>query len=535
MPTIDPAGAVAGNPAPAITTADRGESAVVMRGIHRRFGTTVALGGVDLTLRHGEVHAVLGSNGAGKSTLMKIMVGLDRPDAGEVTIMGETVDRFEPRAIRSRGVALVQQHFTLIPTLTGGENLVLARPEGRTRPDRRACRDRLASLVERYGLDVRGDVVAGAMSVGEQQRLELLRALDADARVLLLDEPTAVLTDTEADQLLAVCRRLAEDGRAVAFITHRLAEVFAGCDRVSVLREGTAVVSDAPVTDYSRADLASAMVGSQSSGTYSRRASRLGDTGPVRLALRGVSAGRLHDIDLDVRGGEIVGVAGVDGNGQADLEAVLSGRATPEAGSVRIDGAPIVASDPRARRALGLAYVPSDRYRWGLVRPMDLADNLELGRVPRVRARRSHRRDAARPALEAWDVRATGPGARAATLSGGNAQKLVLARELHDEPVVVLACYPTRGLDPNAADTVAGRLVDRAALGAAVLWIGAELDELFAVSDRMYVLSDGALVGPFTPPFDRGLIGLAMGGLAPGTVPNPGPANSGSADTEQPV
>ena len=480
----------------------------------------MALGGVDLTLRHGEIHAVLGSNGAGKSTLMKIMVGLDRPDAGGVTILGEAVDRFEPRAIRSRGVALVQQHFTLVPTLTGGENLVLARPEGRLRPDRRACRDRLASLVERYGLEVRGDVVAGAMSVGEQQRLELLRALDADARVLLLDEPTAVLTDAEADQLLAVCRRLAEDGRAVAFITHRLAEVFSGCDRVSVLREGSAVISDAPIADHSRADLASAMVGSESSGTYSRRASRSDEAGAALLQLRGVRAGRLHNIDLDVRAGEIVGIAGVDGNGQADLEAVLSGRTAPETGSVHIGGATMVVADPRSRRSLGLAYVPSDRYRWGLMRPMDLADNLELGRVPRVRGRRAHRREAARPALQAWDVRSSGPAARAATLSGGNAQKLVLARELHDEPSVVLACYPTRGLDPNAADAVAGRLVDRAALGAAVLWIGAELDELFAVSDRMFVLSDGELIGPFTSPFDRGVIGLAMGGLAPGSAPS---------------
>ncbi len=487
--------------------------AVEMRSISRRFGGTIALSGVDLTLRSGEIHAVLGSNGAGKSTLMKILVGLERPDEGDVRVMGETIDRFEPRALRSRGVAMVQQHFTLVPTLTGGENLVLARPEHRRLPDRTACRRRLDELVDRYGLQVRSGVPAGELSVGEQQRLELLRALDADARVLLLDEPTAVLTDAEAIQLLTVCRSLADEGRAVAFITHRLGEVFEGCDRVTLLREGRVVIGDQAVEVHSRSELASAMVGSSATGRFTSRRERSTPIGTTRLSLRNLSSPTLRGIDLDVRAGEVVGIAGVDGNGQADLESLLAGRTTPTAGTVVVDDTPMQAGEPRSRLAHGIAYVPSDRYRWGLVRPMDLSDNLDLGRVGLFRPRRRHRRHHARSPLTAWNVRSSGPAATAGSLSGGNAQKLVLARELSGTPGVVLACYPTRGLDPGASDDVATRLVERAENGAAVLWIGAELDELFAVSDRIFVLSLGQLIGPFSPPFDRERVGQAMAGM----------------------
>ncbi len=484
-----------------------------MRSISRRFGGTIALSGVDLTLRSGEIHAVLGSNGAGKSTLMKILVGLERPDQGTVRVLGEPIERFEPRALRAQGVAMVQQHFTLVPTLTGGENLVLARPEHRRLPDRAACRRRLDELVDRYGLEVRSDVPAGELSVGEQQRLELLRALDADARVLLLDEPTAVLTDTEATKLLNVCRALADEGRAVAFITHRLGEVFEGCDRVTLLREGRVVIGDQAVDVHSRSALASAMIGTTATGRFTSRRERSATCGSTRLSLRDLTSATLRGIDLDVRAGEVVGIAGVDGNGQADLESLLAGRTTPISGSVAVDGRPMIAGEPRARLAHGLAYIPSDRYRWGLVRPMDLSDNLDLGRSGLFRPRRKHRRHHARSPLAAWNVRSSGPAATAASLSGGNAQKLVLARELSGSPGVVLACYPTRGLDPDASDDVATRLVERAENGAAVLWIGAELDELFAVSDRILVLSQGRLIGPFAPTFDRERIGQAMAGM----------------------
>jgi ABC-type uncharacterized transport system ATPase subunit len=488
---------------------------VEMRGITRNFGDTHALRGVDLTLRGGEIHALLGSNGAGKTTLVRILAGLDRPDAGTVDLLGRPVARFDPKALRSQGVALVQQHFTLVPTLSASQNLVLARPEGILIPGARAARDRLNTLIEYTGLSVRDDVPAGRLSVGEQQRLELLRALDADARVLLLDEPTAVLTDQEAETLLNVCRTLAAEGRALAFITHRLAEVFDGADRVTVLAEGQEVISDELVADHTRAGLASAMIGQEASGTFTDRSGRSSENHVARrLVVSGLSLGRLEAIDLEVAGGEILGVAGVDGNGQFDLEAAMSARSIPDAGSVAVDGVVLEAGNPRHRRAQGLAYIPSDRYQFGLIRAMELADNLELGRVPRWRERRAARREGSVAALDHWNVQSAGPAAQASTLSGGNAQKLVLARELNGEPRAVLACYPTRGLDPNAADTVAARLVSCADDGAAVLWIGAELDELLAVSDRIVVLAGGSVVGPFFPPYDRAALGLAMAGEA---------------------
>ena len=353
---------------------------------------------------------------------------------------------------------------------------------------------------------------AGRLSVGEQQRLELLRALDADARVLLLDEPTAVLTDHEAESLLAVCRTLAAEGRALAFISHRLAEVFDGADRVTVLAEGQEVVRDGPVSSHTRSSLASAMIGHESSGTFTDRGGREGNRVDGRLVLSGIEVGRLKSIDLSVAGGEIVGVAGVDGNGQSDLEAAVSARVAMKVGRVELDGLALIPGNPRGRRTRGLAYIPSDRYQFGLVGSMDLSDNLDLGRVPRWRRSRTKRRAGRVDELALWDVRTSGPGARASSLSGGNAQKLVLARELDGTPKAVLACYPTRGLDPAAADSVAARLARCANEGAAVLWIGAELDELLAVADRIVVLAGGRLLGPFLPPYDRGAIGLAMAG-----------------------
>ncbi|MGB3733498.1 MAG: ATP-binding cassette domain-containing protein, partial [Ilumatobacter sp.] len=400
-------------------------------------------------------------------------------------------------------------------TLSASANLLLARPEGRLRPGRSRTGHRLAALIERYGLPVRDGVPASSLSVGEQQRLELLRALDADAEILVLDEPTAVLTDAEADRLLSVCRRLADEGRAVAIITHRLGEVIAGCDRVTVLRNGKTVLADGSVDEHDRRGLATAMIGSESTGRFTERGH---PTTPAptttesvaTLNVRGVSWGRLHDVTFEVARGEVLGVAGIDGNGQAELEAVLAGRVAPDDGAVAVDEVGVVGGDPQARRAAGVAYIPSDRYRHGLVRAMTLSDNLELGRVPRLRPTRRQRHADAEPTLEDWSVLSAGPGATASSLSGGNAQKVVLARELGGSPAVVLACYPTRGLDPGAASTVADRIVTRASNGAAVLWIGAELDELFAVSDRILVLADGRITGEFTAPFDRERIGLAM-------------------------
>jgi len=485
--------------------------AAVLTGIRRRFGAGhPALDGVDLELATGEVHALLGENGAGKTTLMRILAGLDRPDDGEVVVAGEPVTAFTPRAQRARGVAMVQQHFTLVPTLTAGENLALAGPRGRLRPGARQLQRRVDELAGRFGLPVRADAPVAELSVGEQQRLEILRALDADARLLILDEPTAVLVDDEAQALLDVCRELAADGRAVVIITHRLGEVFAGCDRVTVLRRGAVVCAGEPVADHDRASLAALMVGTTNgAGAPARRTQ---PDGPVRLRVTGAALRRLQPLDLEVGAGEVLGVAGVDGNGQAELEALLAGSAAPERGTVTVDGAPLPVGRPRERIARRIAYVPSDRYRHALARPLSLADNLELGRGATWRPGKARREQAAAPALDAWDVRATGPGTPAAALSGGNAQKLVLARELAGNPLLVVAAQPTRGLDPEAARIITRRILDAAAAGAAVVWFGAELDELFAIADRLVVLAGGRATEPFTPPYDRHAVGIAMAG-----------------------
>ncbi|WP_395105391.1 ABC transporter ATP-binding protein [Actinomadura sp. SCN-SB] len=499
------------------TTRPDGTAAVAMAGIVRRFGATVALAGVDFEAASGEVHALLGENGAGKTTLMRILAGLDHPDEGTVTVAGRPVTRLEPRALREAGVAMVQQHFTLVPTLSAGDNLALARPLGRIRSGARAARERVERLVEEHGLAVRTDVPAERLSVGERQRLEILRALDAGARLLILDEPTAVLTDAEAERLLAVCRRLADGGRTVVIITHRLGEVSAGCDRVTVLRRGRTVLAGAPVSEHDRTALATFMVGTRPSPTETRPPATARPSpaeGEPRLRVRGASLGRLNGFDLEADAGEIVGIAGVDGNGQAELEELLAGLAVPERGRVTVGGEPVPVGDPRARIAAGIAYIPSDRYRRALAGPLSLADNLEMGRGPRWRPPRRRRLRDAAEALRRWDVRSAGPAVPAARLSGGNAQKLVLARELATTPRMIVAAHPTRGLDPESARTVANRITEAAARGTTVVWFGAELDELFAVADRVVVLAGGRAAGPFPPPYDRTAIGLAMAGAS---------------------
>lgn len=499
------------------STTSRGRTSVLMVGVQRRFGPVVALDAADLEVREGEVHAVLGENGAGKSTLMRILAGLDRPDDGEVVVGGLRVERFDPQTARQHGVAIVQQHFTLVPTLDAADNLTLARPLRRLRPRRSEAEQRLRALSDRYGLDVRTGTPAGELSVGEQQRLEVLRALDADPRVLVLDEPTAMLTDAEATRLLDVCRQLAGEGRSVVIVTHRMSEVSAAADRVTVLRSGRTVLADEPVSGRTKQELARLMVGDSAPVVRPTAAVRFAaaPSAPPRLSVRELTVGSLQSASFAVDPGSVLGIAGVDGNGQAELEGALAGRLRADSGTIELDGEALALRTPAERIEAGIAYITSDRYRWGLVGDLDLADNVHLGRLPRWLPSRRDRQRVAAPRLAGWDVRGNGPSTPAGSLSGGNAQKVVLARELDGDPGLVLACHPTRGLDPEAAAGVSRRVLDRAATGAAVLWIGSELDELFEVADEILVASSGRLVGPFHPPYDRLAIGLAMTGEEP--------------------
>jgi general nucleoside transport system ATP-binding protein len=474
-------------------------------GVSRSFGEVHALQEVDLEIRRGEVLAVLGENGAGKTTLMRILGGLDQPSSGQVLRNGEPYVVRSPREAVASSISLVHQHFALVPTMTAAEMILLFRSDSSRRCDRAEAARQLAELAAGIDFDIDLDRPVGEQSVGEQQRLELLRALDSDPDVLLLDEPTAVLTDEEATAMLDVARRLAhEQHRAVVLITHRLREVVAAADRVVVLRAGKVVSPVSAVGDRTPESLAAEMVGSEvpsvSRGTLER--------GEVALEISGLVADRLDGVDLVVHRREILGVAGVDGNGQEPLELAIAGLLQPTAGSLSVGGTDLVGLHPRERIDAGLAYLPSDRYARALVGDMRCDENLLLGRTPwRLR---SAPKDALHR-MTSWAVKGE-PHHDAKSLSGGNAQKLVAAREFGDDTKVVLACQPTRGLDPGAAQQLRQRLIDFAGEGGAVLWISADLDELLDSVDRLVVAFDGRIIGPFGRPFDRTEIGLAMAG-----------------------
>jgi simple sugar transport system ATP-binding protein len=472
-------------------------------GVSRHFGDVQALRDVSLDVRAGEVLAILGENGAGKTTLMRILAGLDHPSSGEVRRGGEPFAPASPREAVERGVTLVQQHFALVPTMDAVDNLLLFRAQRQRRTSRTTAARDLRILADRLGFEIDPSAPVGSMSVGERQRLELLRALDAEPEVLLLDEPTAVLTDAEADRLLAIARRLVDDGRAVVLITHRLREVVIAADRVAVLRNGIVVSAPAPVGDRTRSALAHEMVGQELPPVG--RTSTATDRTVVEIA--GLRAGRLTVDRLEVRAGEVLGVAGVDGNGQVELELALTGLTTPDAGTINVAGTDVAGMHPRQRIAAGIAYIPSDRIARALVGSMRCDENLILGRT----TWRSRRDPHAAARMAAWSIKGT-PALSALALSGGNAQKLVAARELNGAPVAVVACQPTRGLDPAASVQLRRALLEFADRGGAVLWIGAELDELLEVADRIVVAFHGRLSDPFLPPYDRHRVGLAMGG-----------------------
>jgi ABC-type uncharacterized transport system ATPase subunit len=462
---------------------------------------------VDFEAAAGEVHALLGENGAGKTTLSNILTGLYRPDEGEILLLGERVDFHSPRDALDAGIAMVHQHFRLVATFTVAENIVLGdhRDIGRTfLLHQREIVKHVAELARRFGLSVDPRARIWQLSVGEQQRVEILKALYQDARILILDEPTAVLTPQEAEALFETIRAMAADGRTIIFISHKLHEVKAVADRVTVLRRGRSVAT-VPAADATPRSLAALMVGREIE--LGRRVDRAAAAGDVVLQAEGLwadgdrGAAAVCGVTLSLRAGEIVGVAGVAGNGQRELADALAGLRLASAGSVAVRGRVLRTGDPRDAIAAGVAYVPEDRLGTGVAPGLSIASNVVLKSYRRPPVSRGpllllHKiREIARSVIERYDVRAAGPDMPAWQLSGGNLQKVVLAREFSGEPAVLVAASPTRGLDVAGIEAVHTYLREAAGRGVGILLISEDLDEILALADRIVVMYEGTVVG----------------------------------------
>ncbi|MCU1497178.1 MAG: transporter ATP-binding protein [Acidimicrobiales bacterium] len=474
---------------------------LALKGITKRFPGVTANQDVSLTVGAGEIVGLLGENGAGKTTLMNMVFGLLQPDEGTIEVDGRPLAGAGPREALARGVGMVHQHFKLVPRMTVAENLALGR--GSLTPLRlSSIVERIGELSNRFGLGIEAGQVVADLSVGQQQRVEILKLLLRDVRVLILDEPTAVLTPQEWDQLEVILRDLAAAGRSVVFISHKLDELLSVTDRVVVLRDGR-VVGEVCTADADKAGLARLMVGRD---VVLRTARARTQPGAPVLTLRGVTVreGRtrrpqLDGIDLVVHECEVLGIAGVDGNGQRELIELFCGLRSLDDGEMEVDG---VALTPAALHAGTVSVVPDDRHRTACALDLPIAENLlmrDLGRRPLFRRglvdRRASNAHCDRLLLD-YDVRGSGPSARMRELSGGNQQKVVLARELHRSPRLIVASQPTRGLDVGAMEFVYRCLQDRKREGAAILLVSTELNEVLSLSDRVAVMSGGRLSEP---------------------------------------
>jgi general nucleoside transport system ATP-binding protein len=493
--------------------------AVEFRGIHKHFGEIPANDGVDLIVRRGEVHGIIGENGAGKSTLMGLLYGDLKPDAGELRIHGRSVRLRSPKDAIAAGIGMVHQHFLLVETFSVLENLLLGGAGGRLlRRAAERVRGQLARFARDFDLLLDPDAIAGALPVGLRQRLEILKALLPGADILILDEPTAVLTPQESERLFEVLRRLAAEGRTVLLVTHKLREILAVTDRVSVMRAGRVVATlDTAASDAQT--LGELMIGRRLPGREPPAAAIPGMP-MLEVAARfasGVNGAGPCDIGFAVHSGEIVAIAGVAGNGQSELLAALAGM-IPMRGSLRIAGRQAAHLGVAARRALGLAAVPQDRLDFGLIGEFTAAENTVLGdhrQPPFARgwltAPMAITAAAARQ-MRDYDIRPAEPDAPAATLSGGNQQKLLCAREMARQPRCLIAGEPTRGVDIGAADLIHQGLLALKAAGAAILLVSSDLDEIRALADRILVIEGGRIVGALGPGAGERELGLLMGG-----------------------
>jgi general nucleoside transport system ATP-binding protein len=510
----------------------RAELAVAMHRVCKRFGALQANEAVDLAVRRGTVHGIVGENGAGKSTLMSILYGFYQADSGEIEVEGRPARIRHARDAIALGIGMVHQHFMLVETFTALDNVLLgAEPGWRLAPARAQARRELTGLMRDTGLEVDLDAVVERLPVGQRQRLEILKALYRGARILILDEPTAVLTPGETDALFATLRQLRARGTTILLISHKLKEIAALCDRVTVMRGGR-VVQDTAMADTTLDGLAEAMVGRrvQLGRDGHRHAAEPSEAEPPLLAAHGLQwrdargLARLAGVSLDLRPGEIVGVAGVSGNGQSELLDVLAGMVAPAVGRMELGGERFVPGrwlTPRRARRLGLAHVPEDRHRRGLVLPFAAWESAVLGyqRLPRYGRlaflrRRAMQADTERMMAD-YDVRPRAPGLKSAHFSGGNQQKLVLAREALHRPTVLLVGQPTRGVDIGAIEFIHARLRALRDAGGAVLLVSSELDEILALSDRVLVMAGGRIAGELPiSACDEATLGKLMAGVA---------------------
>jgi general nucleoside transport system ATP-binding protein len=503
-----------------VTNAD--PPALELRGITKRFGPVVANDRVDLDVLPGEVHALLGENGAGKSTLMSVLYGMYKPDEGEILVDGKTVEIASPSAAIKLGIGMVHQHFMLVSVMTVAENIVLGQEPMQSggRLDLKAARGRVNELSERYGLAVDPNSRIEDVTVGAQQRVEILKALYRNARILVLDEPTAVLTAQEVKELTGVLNRLKQDGAAIVFISHKLGEVLEVADRITVLRRGKKV-DTVPRQGATEASLARLVVGRDVMLSVTKPPAK--PEGPL-LEVRDLyvrderELEKVSGLSLSVRAGEIVALAGVDGNGQQELVDAITGMRAPESGAVAIDGADIAGDGVRAATDAGVAHIAEDRQLRGLVLPFTLAENLALReyRSPELSGRGWLRlgrmKERAEQLLSEFDVRGGGPETYAAALSGGNQQKVAVAREIASNPKVLVAHQPTRGLDVGAIEFVHRRLIAERDKGRAVLLVSLEYEEVKALADRILVIYEGKIVGEFPPDASEEELGIAMTG-----------------------
>ena len=495
-----------------------------LTGITKTFGSLIADDHVDLTVKPGEIHALLGENGAGKTTLMNVLFGLTHPDSGEIRVDGESVHFADPGAAVRHGIGMVHQHFMLVPVFSVSENVVLGFEPTRKLGflDRTKARAEIRRISSEFGLEVDPDAIVEQLPVGIQQRVEILKALARDAHLLILDEPTAVLTPQETETLFGIVRSLARSGRSILFITHKLKEVLALADQITVMRVGKVVGSTTP-SESSESELASMMVGRSVELVVRKDRAKPGEQVLTVEELTVEDERALTVVDrmsFEVRAGEILALAGVQGNGQTEVVRALTGLVDVVSGKVKLLGTDITNAKPKARLRWGVAHVPEDRVRDGLILTMTIADNLVLDvfDVPphaRFGSRNLGEIDQnAKEKLREFDIRASSTDVLVSTLSGGNQQKVIVARELSRPTKLLVASQPTRGLDVGSIEYVHRQIVAERDRGTAVLLVSSELDEVLALGDRIAVVYRGQIVGVVDPSVGREKIGLLMAGVS---------------------